>query len=111
MVYDIDGELLVHDHENAGNGLNITRAQLDLDRCIFHQDGNMPNKLNKLLQDHDNDVEREKWLPMEGWFVLRAKHPGASAKELAKQYEMETLRHYLNRSQCEIDKCRGYEFS
>lgn len=110
LVYDIDGELLVHDHENAGNGLNITRTQLDMDRCIFHQDLNMP-KLNRLLQDHGNDVEREKWLPAEGWFVLRAKHPGASAKELAKEYGLEPLQHYLNRSQCEIDKCRGWEFA
>lgn len=110
LVYDIDGELLVHDHENAGKGVNVTRTELDLDRCIFHQDGNMPHKLNRLLQDHGNDVEREKWLPMEGWFVLRAKRPGVSARELAKQYGLETLRHYINRSQCEIDQCRGWEF-
>lgn len=111
LVYDIDGELLVHDHENAGKGVNVTRTELDLDRCIFHQDGNMPDKLNRLLQDRGNDVEREKWLPMEGWFVLRAKHPGVSARELAKQYGLETLRHYINRSQCEIDNCRGWEFA
>jgi hypothetical protein len=24
---------------------------------------------------------------------------------------LEELQHYLNRSQCEIDKCRGWEFS
>lgn len=111
LVYDIDGELLLHDHENAGKSFNVTRTQLDLDRCIFHQDGNMPHKLNRLLQDHGNDIEQEKWLPMEGWFVLRAKHTGVSARELAKQYGLETLRHYINRSQCEIDKCRGWEFS
>ncbi len=111
LVYDIDGELLVHDHENAGKGFNVTRTELDMDRCIFHQDGNMPDKLNRLLQERGDDVEREKWLPMEGWFVLRAKHPGVSARELAKQYGLETLRHYINRSQCEIDKCRGWEFS
>ena len=110
-VYDIDGELMVHDQENAGKGVNVTRIELDMDRCIFHQDQNMPYKLDKLLQAHGNEVEREKWLPMEGWFVLRAKHPGASAKELAKQYGLETLRHYLNRSQCEIDQCRGWEFA
>ena len=111
LVYDIDGSLLVHDHENAGKGFNITRTELDLDRCIFHQDGNMPSKLNRLLQERGDDVEREKWLPMEGWFVLRAKRPGVSAKELAKQYGLEPLRHYINRSQCEIDQCRGWEFS
>jgi predicted amidohydrolase len=111
QVYDIDGELLVHDHENAGKGFNVTRTELDMDRCIFHQDGNMPGKLDKLLQAHGNDVERQKWLPMEGWFVLRAKRPSVSAKELAKQYGLESLHHYINRSQCEIDQCRGWEFS
>ncbi len=110
-VYDIDGDLIVHDLDNGGNGVNVTRVELDMDRCIFHQDQNMPYKLDKLLKERGNDVEREKWLSMVGWFVLRAKHPGASAKELAKQYGLETLRHYLNRSQCEIDRCRGWEFA
>jgi hypothetical protein len=30
---------------------------------------------------------------------------------LARQYGMEELRAYINRSRCEIDKCRGWEFS
>lgn len=110
LVYDIDGEMLVHDHENAGKGLNITRAQLDLDRCLFTRDLNMPNKLDRLLQAHGEDIEQEKWLPMEGWFVLRAKRPGVSAKQLAKQYGLVDRHSYRNWSQCEIDKCRGWEF-
>lgn len=110
LVYDIDGELLVHDQENAGKGLNITRVELDMDRCLFTRDMNMPDKLNKLLQAHGDDIEREKWLPMEGWFVLRAKRPGVSAKELAKQYGLVDRHHYRNWSQCEIDKVRGWEF-
>lgn len=109
-VYDIDGELLVHDEENAGNGVNVTRIELDMDRCLFTRDLNMPDKLNSLLQDHGNDVEREKWLPMEGWFVLRAKRPGVSARELARQYGLVDRHHYHNWSQCEIDKCRGWQF-
>ena len=111
LIYDIDGELLSHDHENAGNGINITRRNLDLDRCIFHQDLNLPAKRDALLKDHGGDVEQEKWWPMEGWFVLKAKRPGVSARELARQYGLEELRHYINRSRCEIDKCRGFEFS
>jgi len=110
LVYDIDGDLLVHDQENAGNGVNVTRIELDMDRCLFTRDLNMPDKLNRLLQAHGNDIEREKWLPMEGWFVLRAKRPGVSARELAKQYGLVDRHHYHNWSQCEIDKCRGWEF-
>jgi hypothetical protein len=49
-------------------------------------------------------------MPMEGWFVLKAKRPGVSARELARQYGLEELAHYINRSRCEIDKCRGWEF-
>jgi predicted amidohydrolase len=110
LVFDIDGELLVHEKNNQGNGVNITRITLDLDRCIFHQDLNLPEKRDKLLKEHGDDVAQEKWLPMEGWFVLKAKRPRVSARELARQYGMEELAHYINRSRCEIDKCRSWEF-
>ena len=110
LVFDIDGERLVHDENNQGHGVNITRITLDLDRCIFHQDRNLPEKRDKLLKEHGDDVTQEKWMPMEGWFVLKAKRPGVSARELARQYGMEELVHYINRSRCEIDKCRGWEF-
>ena len=92
------------------HGVNITRTTLDLDRCIFHQDLNFPEKRDKLLKERGDDVAQEKWMPMEGWFVLKAKRPGVSARELARQYGMEELTHYINRSRCEIDKCRGWEF-
>ena len=111
LVFDIDGERLVYDHNNRGNGTNVTRITLDLDRCIFHQDLNLPEKRDKLVSEHAEEIEQEKWLPMEGWFILRAKRAGVSARELARQYGLEELRHYLNRSQCEIDKCRGWEYS
>ena len=111
LVFDIDGDRLVYDHNNRGNGTNVTRITLDLDRCIFHQDRNLPEKRDKLVKEHADEVEQEKWLPMEGWFILRAKRPGVSARELARQYGLEELRPYLNRSQCEIDKCRGWEYS
>jgi len=110
LVFDIDGERLVHDENNQSNGVNITRVTLDFDRCIFHQDRNLPEKRDTLLKEHGEDVAQEKWMPMEGWFVLKAKRPGVSARKLAQQYGMEELAHYLNRSQCEIDKCRGWEF-
>ena len=110
LVFDIDGEQLLHEKENQGHGLNISRITLDLDRCIFHQDLNLPAKRDKLLKEHGDDVAQEKWMPMEGWFVLKAKRPGVSARELARQYGLEELAPYLNRSRCEIDKCRGWEY-
>lgn len=111
LVYDIDGEQLAYDHNNMSNGTNITRFTFDLDRCLFHQDFNLPTKLANLLKDHEEDVEREKWLPMEGWFVLKAKRSGVSARELARRYGLEERRPYINRSRCEVDKLRGWQFS
>ena len=110
LVYDIDGQQLVIDTNNQGDGTNVTRITLDFDRCIFHQDLNRPEKIGRLLEERGEDIAEEKWMPLEGWFVLKAKRPGVSARELARNYGLEELRHYLNRSRCEIDKCRGWEF-
>jgi predicted amidohydrolase len=110
-VYDIDGQQLVHETNNQGHDTNVTRITLDLDRCIFHQDYNRPEKIARLLKEAGDDVAEEKWMPLEGWFVLKAKRPGVSARQVAKKYGLEELRPYLNRSQCEVDKFRGWEFS
>lgn len=107
LIYDIDGAELLHDDKNSDDTLNVTRTTLDLDRCIFHFDFNHPGKLEKLLEDCGEDVEREKWLPMEAWFVLKAKRPGVSARELARRYGLEELRPYINRSALAIDQRRG----
>jgi len=110
LVFDIDGEQLAHDKSNSGD-FNITRFTFDLDRCIFHQDLNRPAKLDRLLKERGEDVTEEKWLPMEGCFVLKARRPGMSARLLAKQFGLEERRPYLNRSRCEVDKARGWQFS
>jgi len=111
LVYDIDGEQLLYEHNNMNDGTNLSRFTFDLDRCVFHQDRNLPGKLADLLKEHGEEVEREKWLPLEGWFVLRAKRAGVSARALARRYGMEERRPYLNRSRCEIDQARGWQFS
>jgi predicted amidohydrolase len=111
LVYDIDGEQLLYEHNNTSGDANVARFTFDLDRCLFHQDYNLPAKLAKLLEEHREDVEREKWLPMEGWFILRAKRPGVSARELARKYGLEERRPYINRSRCSIDELRGWQFS
>ncbi len=106
-VFDITGEETLY--EKGGN-LNVTRTTIDLDRGIYHQNFNM-DKRDRLLKEHGDDVFQEKWLDREQWFVLRAKRPGISARELAKRYGMEELRDYLSRSRREIDKMRGWEFA
>jgi predicted amidohydrolase len=110
LVFDIDGTQLLYDKANSGN-FNVTQFTFDLDRCIFHQDLNLPDRLAKLLKEHGEDVVQEKWLPMEGCFVLKAKRPGVSARALARQYGLEERRPYLNRSRSKVDEARGWQFS
>jgi hypothetical protein len=76
-----------------------------LDRVIFHEDFNIA-KRDRLLKEHAGEIEMEKSLPREAWFVLRAKQPQVSARELARQYGLEELRDYLRRSRVEIDRMR-----
>ncbi len=103
IVYDITGQETLY--EKSEEGVNVTRVTLDLDRCIFHQNFNV-EKRDKLLKEHADDVEQEQWLDREQWFVLRAKRPGVSARALAKQYGLEELRDYIDRSRREIDARR-----
>lgn len=107
IAYDITGERLLY---SAGEQINISRITLDLDRGIFHQNFNL-EKRDKLMGDRPQDVTQEKWMPLEQWFVLRARRPGVSARKLASEYGLEELRHYLRRSRVAIDKRRGWEFT
>jgi hypothetical protein len=106
IVYDITGEEI---HYSKSPDINIARITLDLDRGIYHQNFNI-EKRDKLLKEHAQDVVQEKWMDREQWFVLKAKRPGVSARELAKKYGMEELRDYIDRSRREIDKKRGWPF-
>jgi hypothetical protein len=53
---------------------------------------------------------QSEYLEREAWFVLQARRPGVSARELAAQYGMEELRAYIDRSRREIDDMRGHPF-
>ena len=106
LVYDITGEKLSYSNSEK---LNVATVTLDLDRGIYHENFNL-DKRDKLLKEHPEDVEQEKWMKLEQWFVLRAKRPGVSARALANQYGLEELRHYLNRSRHAIDERRGWQY-
>lgn len=107
IAYDITGERLLYE---SHKGINVSRVTLDLDRGIYHENFNL-EKRDKLLREHGDDVALEQWLHLEQWFVLKSKRPGVSARALAKQYGLEELRHYLERSRVAIDKRRGWEFA
>ena len=106
LVYDITGELLLS--ERAPD-LLVSRITLDLDRGIYHQNYNMEGR-DRLLREQGDAVVEERWLEDEQWFVLRAVRPGVSARALARQYGLEELRDYLDRSRREIDCMRGWAF-
>ena len=108
IVYDITGERILY--EGGSKDVNVSRTTLDLDRVIFHENFNL-TKRDKLLREHAQDVTQEQWLKLEQWFVLRAARPGVSARELARAYGLEELRHYLDRSRVAIDQRRGFEFA
>ena len=107
IVYDITGEEI---HYSKGQDIHVARITLDLDRGIYHQNFNI-EKRDKLLKEHAREVIQDKWLDREQWFVLKATRPGVSARGLARQYGMEELRDYIDRSRRQIDQKRGWEFA
>lgn len=106
MVFDITGERLLCEQTKK---INTSRVVLDLDRGLYHENFNL-DKRNKLLEEHAGDVIQEKWMEPEQWFVLKAKRPGISARELARQYGLEEVRSYIDRSRLAIDQMRGGDF-
>ena len=102
MAFDISGELILHEKSDT---VNISRIQVDLDRGIYHFNFNL-EKLDKLLAEHGNQLEVERRLPKEEWFILRAKQPGISARRLAKEYGLEELPAYIRRSRKHINHLR-----
>ncbi|MCX6044666.1 MAG: carbon-nitrogen hydrolase family protein [Chloroflexi bacterium] len=103
IVYDINGQEILYE---KSEDLNISRVMLDLDRGIYHENFNMA-KRDQLLAEHGDEVEMEQWQTREQWFILRAKRPGVSARQLACQYGLEELRDYLVRSRQAIDQMRA----
>ena len=108
VVYDITGALL-RDDKGAGD-VTISRFTLDMDRMIYHYNFNL-DKRDRLLREHDRDVRLAVDMPREEWFVLAAKRPGVSARRLAREYGLEELRAYKDRSRAGIDALRGFSFS
>lgn len=103
QVFDITGEKIL---DERGEGIHVSRITLDLDRGIYHDNFNGQRR-DDLLKDRRGEVELEKTLDREQWFVLRAKQPGVSARKLAEFYGLEELRDYVSRSRNEFAKRRA----
>jgi predicted amidohydrolase len=81
-------------------------AMLDLDRTLVHTNFNK-EKVAKLLREHQGEVAQEQFLDMESWYVLRSVKPGVLVRDLCKQYQIETLREYRQRSRTQINEARA----
>jgi predicted amidohydrolase len=113
QVLDITGEELIY---KKGEDLLITRLTLDLDRGIYCTDSVDANGggvviRDKLLKEHGDDVMQDKYIERDGWFVLKAKRPGVSARQLARSYGLEELRDFIEHCRQICDKRRGWDFS
>ncbi len=102
QIFDLTGARIL---DERSDGINVSRAMLDLDRGIYHHNFNL-RKRDQLLQDHPGDVEEEAFFPREHWFVLRGDNPDVSVRELAREYGLEELRDYKSRSWSQIDAMR-----
>jgi predicted amidohydrolase len=108
VAYDITGALL-RDERGKGD-VTVSRFTLDMDRTIYHYNFNLENRA-RLLAEHAADVALDVDMPREEWFVLRAARPGVSARSLGREYGLEELRSYKDRSRTGIDALRGFSFS
>lgn len=108
VAYDKTGALLL-DEKHPGE-VSVSRFTLDMDRTIFHYNFNL-EKRERLLEEHGEDVMLEVDMPREEWFVLKARRPGVSVRALAREYGLEELRAYKDRSRVELDALRGFGFA
>ena len=116
QVLDITGEELLY---KKGDDLLITRITLDLDRGIYCTDTSSSVGANgggvvlrdKLLKEHGDDVMQEKFIERDGWFVLKAKRPGVSARQLARSYGLEELRDFIEHCRQICNEHRGWDFN
>lgn len=114
QVFDITGEEILY---RKSDDLDICRITLDLDRGIYNVASSIEPyngnglKRDMLLKEHADDVMQEKFMERDEWFVLKAKRPGVSARELARSYGLEELRDFISHSRWLIAQRRGGEFT
>ncbi len=83
-------------------------ATLDLDRAFAHHDFNR-EKVKKMLDEHKDEVVVERNLSDEDlapWWLFKATKPGVRVRELLKEYGIETLHDYQQRSRKQINEAR-----
>lgn len=99
LAYDINGERIMCD---SAPEVNISKIVLDFDRGIYHNDFNL-DLLPGLLEEHGDEIEVERTMDLESWFILRSRKIGVSARELARECGMQELQPYKFESRARID--------
>jgi predicted amidohydrolase len=100
-VIDMSGRYLVKQgaetHQVRGGRLPPWAvAEVNADREVFHLDSNQ-NKFPALRDKYGPEVEIEVYQP-EAFFLLASRKAGVTVEEMAKEFQLETLRDYLARS-------------
>ena len=108
ILYDITGAI-ASDQRGTG-GVTVARFTVDMDRTIYHYNFNL-DKRARLLAEHAADVSLDTDMPREEWFVLKARRPGVSVRDLGREYGLEELRAYQDRSRIGVDAQRGFSFT
>ena len=107
LLYDISGREAYY---KTTPGVNISPLTIDLDRCIFHFDYNL-QKRDRLLKENADIIEQDSCFEREGWFTLKSKKPGVSARQLASDYCLEELSQYKKRKADELNELRGFAYT
>jgi hypothetical protein len=71
-------------------------AEVNVERELFHLDFN-EQKFPAIRQEYGFDVDIEVHQP-EAFFLLACRRDGLSVEQVAKEFQLETLRDYLTRS-------------
>jgi len=82
---------------SSTNYFDFTVATINLDYCLAHLDYNW-EKLQKLKEKYGNDVIITDPGKM-GSVLITSRHATISAADMVKEFGIELLDHYLNRSQ------------
>ncbi len=83
-------------------------ATLDLDRTFAHYDFNR-DKVRTMLEQHHDEVVVERQLNDEDrapWWLFRSLKPGLRVRDVLKDFNIESLREYQQRSRIQINQAR-----
>ena len=104
-IVDITGNT-VKEIEQPRDKLFI--ATLDLDRTFVHYDFNR-ERVEKMLAEHKGELIVERNLSDEDlapWWLFRSIKPSVRVRDVMRQYQIESLREYQQRSRRHINQAR-----